>query len=100
MKYNEEFLQYQKIFEKSLKRRYKSVFEVIVDPEAFEIIMEDGKDYPWKLLDVQVNWNVKIAIEENESLSNISSLGQSLFYSMFKIKGVVPWISLNTKYED
>ena len=38
MKYNEEFLQYQKIFEKTLKRRHKSILEVIVDPEAFEII--------------------------------------------------------------
>jgi len=100
MKYNEEFLQYQKIFEKTLKRRHKSILEVIVDPEAFEIIMEEGKDYPWKTLGVQVNWSVKIAVEENESLSNLSSLGQSLFYSMFKIKGVVPWISLNTIYED
>lgn len=99
MNYNKEFLQYQTIFKGTLKRKYKSIVDVDVDPEVFEKIMENGKDFPWETLGVTVKWKVKVAIKNDETLGNLSSLGQDLFYSMFKINGVVPWISLDTDYE-
>ena len=98
MNYNKEFLQYQSIFMGTLKRKYKSIVDVDVDPEAFEQIMESGKDFPWQTLGVTVKWKVIVALENDETLGNLSSLGQDLFYSMFKIKGVVPWITLDTDY--
>lgn len=100
MKYKEEFLKYQKVFEGTLKRKYKSIVSIDIDPEAFETIIENGKDYPWQTLGVNLNWKVKIALKNDETLDNLSSLGQDLFYSMFGIKGVIPWMSLNTIYED
>lgn len=99
MNYNTDFLNYQKVFEGTLKRKYKSIVGVSVDAEAFERIMENGKDYPIETLGVTIKWKVRVAVEENETFGNFSSLGQDLFYSMFKIKGVVPWISLETIYE-
>ena len=98
MNYNKEFLQYQTIFKGTLKRKYKSIVDVDVDPEAFEQSMESGKDFPWQTLGVTVKWKVIVALENDETLGNLSSLGQDLFYSMFKIKGVVPWITLDTDY--
>ena len=98
MNYNKEFLQYQTIFKGTLKRKYKSIVDVDVDPEAFEQIIESGKDFPWQTLGVTVKWKVIVALENDETLGNLSSLGQDLFYSMFKIKGVVPWITLDTDY--
>ena len=99
MNYNTEFLQYQKVFEGTLKRKYKSIVDVSVDAETFEKIMENGWDYPIETLGVTIKWKVRVALENNESFTNFSSLGQDLFYSMFKIKGVVPWINLETIYE-
>jgi hypothetical protein len=98
MNYNKEFLQYQTIFKGTLKRKYKSIVDVDVDREVFEQIMESGKDFPWQTLGVTVKWKVRVALENDETLGNLSSLGQDLFYSMFKIKGVVPWITLDTDY--
>ena len=99
MNYNQEYLKYQTVFKGTLKRKYKSIVDVDVDPEAFEQIMESGKDFPWQTLGVTIKWKVRVALENDETLGNLSSLGQDLFYSMFKIKGVVPWISLDTDYE-
>ena len=98
MNYNKEFLQYQTIFKGTLKRKYKSIVDLDVDREVFEQIMESGKDFPWQTLGVTVKWKVRVALENDETLSNLSSLGQDLFYAMFKIKGVVPWITLDTDY--
>jgi hypothetical protein len=98
MNYNKEFLQYQTIFKGTLKRKYKSIVDVDVDREVFEQIMESGKDFPWQTLGVTVKWKVRVALENDETLGNLSSLGTDLFYSMFKIKGVVPWITLDTDY--
>jgi len=100
MKYNEEFLKYQKVFGGTLKRKYKSITDVDVDKDAFEKIMEDGKDFPFTTLGVTVKWKVRIAVKYDESFTNFSSLGQELFYSMFRINGVTPWINLETSYED
>jgi hypothetical protein len=50
-------------------------------------------------LGVTVNWKVQVSIKNNETFVNLSSLGQDIFYAMFKIKGVVPWIHLETNYE-
>jgi len=99
MNYNTDFLKYQKVFEGTLKRKYKSIVDVSVDAESFERIMENGRDYPIETLDVTIKWKVRVAVEENETFGNLSSLGMDLFYSMFKIKGVVPWITLDTIYE-
>lgn len=99
MKYKEDYLNYQKIFEGTLKRKYKCVISVDVDASDFEEIMEYGRDYPTKTLGITLKWNVRVAINENESFGELSSLGMDLFYSMFRIKGVVPWISLESVYE-
>ena len=98
MNYNTDFLKYQKVFEGTLKRKYKSIVDVSVDAESFERIMENGRDYPIETLDVTIKWKVRVAVEENETFGNLSSLGMDLFYSMFKIKGVVPWVDLDTDY--
>jgi hypothetical protein len=98
MKYKEELLQYQKVFEGTLKRKYKSINDVKVGPESFEEIMEYSKDYPHKTLDVIVKWDVRVSIDNDEHFTNLSSLGGELFYIMFKIKGVVPWINLESDY--
>ena len=100
MNYNIDFLKYQKVFEGTLRRKYKSIVDVSVDAEAFEQIMENGRDYPIETLGVTIKWKVRVAVEENETFGNLSSLGMDLFYSMFGIKGVVPWISLDTDYGD
>lgn len=99
MNYNTDFLKYQKVFEGTLKRKYKSIVGVSVDADAFERIMKNGRDYPIETLGVTIKWKVRVAVEENETFGNLSSLGMDLFYSMFKIKGVVPWINLETSYE-
>lgn len=98
MNYNTEFLQYQKVFGGTLKRKYKSITKVEVNPKDFEEIMEYNGDYPPTLLGINITWRVRVAIKENESFSGLSSLGQDLFHSMFKIKGVVPWINMETDY--
>lgn len=100
MKYKEELLQYQKVFEGTLKRKFKCITDVKVDPKSFEEIMEYGKDYPYKTLDVIVKWDVIVSIKNGENFTNLSSLGQDLFYFMFKIKGVVPWINLESEESD
>ena len=99
MNYSKEKEQFQKVFGGILKRKYKSIVEVEVNPEDFEEIMENGKDYPFRTLGVTVHWNVQVLIKNNETFANFSSLGQDIFYAMFKIKGVVPWIHLETIYE-
>jgi hypothetical protein len=99
MNYSKEKEQFQKVFGGILKRRYKSIVEVEVNPEDFEEIMEYGKDYPFRTLGVTVNWKVQVSIKNNETFGNLSSLGQDIFHAMFKIKGVVPWIHLETNYE-
>jgi hypothetical protein len=99
MKYKEDYSNYQRIFEGTLKRKYKCVISVDVNASDFEEIMELGEDYPTKILDVNLKWNVRVALDKNESFGNLSSLGTDLFYSMFRIKGVVSWINLETVYE-
>ena len=99
MNYSKEKEQFQKVFGGILKRRYKSVVDVEVSPEDFEEIMEYGNDYPFKTLGIVVKWKVQVAIKNKETLGNLSSLGQDIFLSMFKIKGIVPWIHLETDYE-
>ena len=100
MNYSKEKEQFQKVFGGILKRKYKSIVEVEVNPEDFEVIMEYGKDYPFRTLGVTVNWDVQVSIKNNETFRNFSSLGQDIFYAMFTIKGVVPWINLDTSYEN
>lgn len=100
MNYNTDFLKYQKVFEGTLKRKYKSITSVEVNSKDFEEIMEYNNDFPPTHLGINIKWKVRVAIEENETFTGLSSLGQDLFYSMFKIKGVVPWINLDTVYGD
>jgi hypothetical protein len=98
MNYNTDFLKYQKVFEGTLKRKYKSITSVEVNLKDFEEIMGYNNDYPPTHLGITIKWKVRVAIEEDENFTGLSSLGQDLFYSMFKIKGVVPWITLDTDY--
>ena len=91
MKYKKEFLQFQKLFEKALKKRYKSIVDVKVNYEEFERVFE--KNSVFNLFDVTVYWDVKIAVAENEEVKGLAQLGKSIFEVMFNISAF-PWINL------
>ncbi len=91
MKYSKEKEQFQKIFGGVLKRKYKCIKSVNVDDEEFEASFDSEGWAP--SFDVYVEWNVREAINNNESFDNLSSLGSEILYTMFK-KRAVPWIKL------
>jgi len=45
MNYSKQLKDYQRIFEKSLKKRFKSIVRVEVDPEEFEDVMENKSTF-------------------------------------------------------
>ena len=91
MKYSTEKEQFQTVFGGILKRKYKSIKSVNVDDEEFEASF-DSEGWATSF-DVYVEWNVREAINNNESFGNLSSLGSEILYNMFK-KRAVPWIKL------
>jgi len=94
MKYSAEKEQFQKVFGGILKRKYKCIKSVNVDDEEFE---ESFGSEGWApSFDVYVEWNVREALEYDESFDNLSLLGSEILYNMFK-KRAVPWIKLKSE---
>jgi hypothetical protein len=98
MKYNEEFLKYQRVLNRAFKKKYKSFISVEIDPSDFEKVME-SKDSV-QLLNMNFNWSVSTALKENENLKDLSSYAKNIFITMFGESFVVPWMSLITKYNE
>lgn len=98
MKYNEEFLKYQKVLNRAFKQKYKSFISVEIDPSDFEKVME-SKDSV-QLLNIDFNWSVATALKEGETLEGLSTYAKKIFITMFGESFVVPWMSLITKYNE
>mgnify|MGYP003342690465 CR=1 FL=1 len=98
MKYSAEKEQFQKVFEGTLKRRYKSIQSVTVDDKEFDNAFDNDSRLFALTFDVIIRWSVKKALEENESFGNLSTLGSELIYNMFK-KRMVPWIKLKSEFD-
>jgi hypothetical protein len=98
MKYNEEFLKYQKVLNRGFKKKYKSFISVEISPSDFEKVME-SKDSV-QLLNMDFNWSVSTALKENENLKDLSSYAKNIFINMFGKSFVVPWMNLITKYNE
>jgi len=91
MKYSTEKEQFQTVFGGVLKRKYKCIKSVNVDDEEFEASFDSEGWAP--SFDVDIEWNVREAINNNESFGNLSSLCSEILYNMFK-KRAVPLIKL------
>jgi len=91
MNYNKQLEDYQRIFEKSLKKRFKSIVRVEVDPSEFEYVMENKSTF--NMFSVKIYWDVYVAVKENETLGGITPLGSEILKFMFNIDGG-PWIDL------
>jgi len=91
MNYNKQLEDYQRIFEKSLKKRFKSIVRVEVDPSEFEYVMENKSTF--NIFSVKIYWDVYVAVRENETLGGITPLGSEILKLMFNIDGG-PWIDL------
>jgi hypothetical protein len=97
MKYSKEKEQFQKIFGSVLKRKYKCVKSVDVDDEEFDASFDSESWAP--SFTVYVEWNVREALEYDESFGDLSLLGSDLFYTMFQ-KRAIPWIKLKSNFLD
>jgi hypothetical protein len=91
MNYSKQLKDYQRIFEKSLKKRFKSIVRVEVDPSEFEDVMENKSTF--NIFNVKIYWDVYVAVRENETLGGITPLGSEILKFMFNKYGG-PWIDL------
>ena len=97
MKYKKEFEDYQRLFKKSLKKRFKCVVDLKVDYDEFEQILD--LESVLGVFNVTLYWDVNIAIKENETLMGIAALGKSIFQFMFN-RSAIPWINLEKAKEN
>jgi hypothetical protein len=97
MNYNEEFLKYQKIYERTLKKKYSSIKKVeLSDLDTFISILEKGYNFPLERMDADITWNVREAIQKGESFEKLGETGENIFKIMFGLSGVFPWVNLIT----
>jgi len=96
MKYKVELLQLQRVFENSLKKKYKSIKKVEVNPERFEEMMDRESNYVF-LLDVDIYWDVRDAVENNENFEGLSETAKYFIEYVLKKPFVVPWINLKSE---
>lgn len=96
MNYNKECLQYQTVYQSTLRRKFSAIKNVIVNCEDFAEILEEKKDYPSKFLNLTIEYDLKEAINKNQSFAGLAATGQDIFQVMFGIKGVLPWVDLQT----
>jgi glycyl-tRNA synthetase alpha subunit len=97
MNNNENFLKYQKMLNQVYKRKFKSFIGAEVDPESFEKIM-DG-DSVFNFFDVKFSYNVNDAVRQDEEITNLTKLANTLFKSMFNKNGFA-WVNLNFVYDE
>lgn len=95
MEYNLESLKYQKVLNNFFKKRYKSIISLEVNPLDFEKVIESRDSI--RFLNIDVYWNVVIALENDESLSGLSEYSKNIFHTMFGDSYVVPWINLKSE---
>ena len=96
MNYSKECLQYQTVYQSTLKRKFSSIKNVIVNCEDFEEILEQKKNYPMTFLNVTIEYDLKEAINKKQSFTGLAATGQDIFLVMFGLKGVLPWVDLQT----
>jgi hypothetical protein len=96
MKYKVELLQLQRVFENSLKKKYKSIKRVEVNPERFEEMMDRESDYVFTL-DIDIYWDVRVAVENDESFTKLTDTAKYFIEYVLKRPFVVPWINLKSE---
>jgi hypothetical protein len=96
MNNTKECLQYQTVYQSTIRRKYSAIKSLIVNCEDFEEIIEGGRDFPVKFLNVTIEYDLREAIDKNQTFSGLAATGQDIFQVMFRLKGVLPWVDLQT----